>query len=62
MKYLICIIVGCWLLMTSAAAFPATARCKVIRKQGNVLVMDCGSQAAGFKEKSKVKIKTDRDK
>lgn len=62
MRYLISILVCSGLLLLSTAAFSASARCEVVRKEGNVLIMDCGDQAEGFKEKSQVKIKTDRDK
>lgn len=62
MKYLI-IMLTCWgLLFSSTAAFSASARCQVVKKEGNVLIMDCGDRAQGFKEKSQVKIKTDRGK
>lgn len=49
-------------MLTSTSVFADTARCQVVGKKGNVLIMDCGDQAKGFKEKSQVKIKTDRGK
>lgn len=42
--------------------FCASARCVVVEKKGTLLVMDCGDRAAGFPKKSRVKIKTDRDR
>lgn len=48
------------LLLSPSVSSAASAKCEVIKKQGNVLVMDCGQQADGFNEKSQVKIKTDR--
>lgn len=62
MKHSICIIIGLGLLLSSTSVLAAAARCEVVRKQGNVLIMDCGDQAKGFQEKSQVKIKTDRAK
>lgn len=61
MKYLICIAVAASLFLSSSAVFSASARCQVVGKKGNVLIMDCGEQAEGFTEKSQVKIKTDRE-
>lgn len=64
MKQLICITislaVSLAVMLTSTSVFADTARCQVVGKKGNVLIMDCGDQAKGFKEKSQVKIKTDR--
>jgi len=60
MRYLICTCIFAAMLLSSTAAFSASARCEVVKKQGNVLIMDCGDRAEGFKEKSQVKIKTDR--
>jgi hypothetical protein len=62
MKYLMCIGIVLCLIVTSHSAFAASAKCVVVKKQGNVLIMDCGDQSKGFQEKSKVKIKTDREK
>ncbi len=50
------------LLLSSISAFGATARCVVVEKKGDVLVMNCGDRSGGFTKSSKVKIKTDRDK
>ncbi|WP_136808374.1 hypothetical protein [Desulfosediminicola flagellatus] len=62
MKYLSMLLV-CFCLVGSAGySFAASARCEVVSKDGDLLVMDCGKQSKGFDEKSKVKIKTDRDK
>lgn len=50
-------------LLTSADSTPgATAKCVVVEKKGNLMMIDCGDRAKGFPEKGKVKIKTDRDK
>jgi len=62
MRYLICVCLFTAMLLSSTAAFSASARCEVVKKQGNVLIMDCGERAEGFNEKSQVKIKTDRDR
>lgn len=61
MKILTC---SCLLLVmfsSSKIVHGASARCEVVKKEGSVLIMDCGDQAKGFNEKSQVKIKTDRD-
>ncbi len=62
MKYMMCIGIALCLLVTNQLAFAASAKCVVVKKEGNVLIMDCGDQSKGFQEKSKVKIKTDREK
>jgi hypothetical protein len=49
------------MFLSSTMAYGASARCEVVKKEGSVLIMDCGEQAKGFNEKSQVKIKTDRD-
>lgn len=58
---LICIVAGIVLLVQLGSSQAASARCEVVEKEGNVLVMDCGKRAKGFSQGSKVKIKTDRD-
>jgi hypothetical protein len=62
MKYMMCIGVVLCLTMLNNMAFAASAKCVVVKKEGSVLIMDCGDQSKGFQEKSKVKIKTDREK
>lgn len=62
MKSISVVLVGCWMLGLAGFSYGASARCEVVKKDGNILVMDCGKQSEGFKEKSRVKIKTDRDK
>lgn len=61
MKYLICSCLLLVMFLSSTMVFGASARCEVVKKEGSVLIMDCGEQAKGFNEKSQVKIKTDRD-
>lgn len=46
----------------SSTAHGASAKCTVVEKKGNVLIMDCGERAKDFEKKNKVKIKTDRGK
>ena len=60
MKYLICSCILIVMFSSAAMSFGASARCEVVKKEGSVLIMDCGEQAKGFNEKSQVKIKTDR--
>ncbi len=50
------------ILGLAAMSYGASARCEVVKRQGNILIMDCGKRSEGFDEKSRVKIKTDRDK
>ena len=59
-RNLIVLVLLMHILIAPAYAYAASARCEVVKKEGNVLIMDCGEQARGFSEKSKVKIKTDR--
>ena len=63
MKYIWFGVLGSLLIVhfSGSEVLAASARCEVVKKQGNVLIMDCGDRADGFTEKSRVKIKTDRD-
>lgn len=54
------VMAGAVVLVLCGNSFGASARCTVVKKTDEVLVMDCGSRAEGFQEGSKVKIKTDR--
>ncbi len=59
----ITVLMICFYLVAGAGfSYGASAKCEVVKKDGNLLIMDCGKQAKGFQEKSKVKIKTDRGK
>lgn len=49
-------------LLLPGVSLAASAKCEVVKKEGTILVMDCGKGADGFKENTKVKIKTDRGK
>jgi hypothetical protein len=61
---------GCfvvWLVIVStgllaARGFAESAKCVVVKKEGSVLVMDCGERGESFQQGANVKIKTDRDK
>lgn len=59
---IVSLLVSLAVVLTSNTVLAASARCEVVGKKGNVLIMDCGDQSKDFKEKSQVKIKTDRDK
>lgn len=63
MKHIRIGVLGCLVMLHlyGSEVVAASARCEVVRKEGNVLIMDCGERADGFTEKSRVKIKTDRD-
>lgn len=48
------------LLVARDTSLAASAKCVVVKKDGNVLVIDCGKNVDGFEKNTKVKIKTDR--
>lgn len=62
MRFVTLSIICMFILITVNSSFGASARCVVVEKRGNHLIMDCGERAKGFSKQSKVKIKTDRDK
>lgn len=63
MKRMICTVSMLALLMTwTVSAFGASAKCEIVSVSDGKMIVDCGKNTEKFKEGTKIKIKTVRQK
>ena len=58
MKNITAVLLALSLSLLMSAAMAASDRCRVVKSEGNILMLECNKDTSGFKPKMEVKIKT----